>query len=147
MAALLHKNLSSSRLGTSTRLKGAGHPADKYGRRILLVEDRLQSRKNIAYFLRTEGYEVNEASSGKEAIEILEKDEFDLVLADVVMPELNGLSLLRHLRSIAPEILVVLMSGHSLDPQQILKEGATDFITKPLKLDELLSKVRLALER
>jgi two-component system, OmpR family, response regulator len=117
------------------------------GERILLVEDRLQSRKNIAYFLRIEGYEVNEASSGKEAIEILEKDEFDLVLADVVMPELNGLYLLRHLRSIAPEILVVLMSGHSLDPQQILKEGATDFITKPLKLDELLSKVRLALER
>jgi DNA-binding response OmpR family regulator len=115
--------------------------------RILLVEDRLQSRKNIAYFLRTEGYEVNEASSGKEAIEILEKDEFDLVLADVVMPELNGLSLLRHLRSIAPGILVVLMSGHSLDPQQILKEGATDFIMKPLKLDELLSKVRSALER
>ncbi len=112
------------------------------GGRILLVEDRLQNRKNIAYFLRTEGYEVNEASSGKEAIEILEK-----VLADVVMPELNGLSLLRHLRSIAPRILVVLMSGHSLDPQQILKEGATDFITKPLKLDELLSKVRLALER
>ena len=117
------------------------------GGRILLVEDRLQSRKNIAYFLRTEGYEVNEASSGKEAIEILEKDEFDLVLADVVMPELNGLSLLRHLRSIAPRILVVLMSGYSLDPQQILKEGATDFITKPLKLDELLFKVKLALER
>jgi len=117
------------------------------GGRILLVEDRLQNRKNIAYFLRTEGYEVNEASSGKEAIEILEKDEFDLVLADVVMPELNGLSLLRHLRSIAPRILVVLMSGHSLDPQQILKEGATDFITKPLKLDELLSKVKLALGR
>ncbi len=45
------------------------------GGRILLVEDRLQSRKNIAYFLRTEGYEVNEASSGKEAIEILEKNQ------------------------------------------------------------------------
>ena len=60
------------------------------GGRILLVEDRLQSRKNIAYFLRTEGYEVNEASSGKEAIEILERDEFDLVLPDVVMPNLKG---------------------------------------------------------
>jgi len=45
------------------------------GGRILLVEDRLQNRKNIAYFLRTEGYEVNEASSGKEAIEILEKNQ------------------------------------------------------------------------
>src|SRR5947199_8815171 len=98
------------------------------GGRILLVEDRLQSRKNIAYFLRIEGYEVNEASSGKEAIEILEKDEFDFVLADVVMLELNGLSLLRHLRLIAPWILVVLMLGHSLDSQQILKEGVMDFI-------------------
>src|SRR6266496_5202040 len=95
------------------------------GGRILLVEDRLQSRKNIAYFLRTEGYEVNEASSGKEAIEILEKDEFDLVLADVVMPELNGLSLLRHLRSIARRILVVLMLGYSLAPKHILKSEVT----------------------
>jgi DNA-binding response OmpR family regulator len=115
--------------------------------RILLVEDRLQSRKNIAYFLRTESYEVNEASSGKKAIDILERDESDRVLADIVMPELNGFYFLRHLRAIAPGILVVLMSGHSLDPQQILKEGATDFITKPLKLNELLSKVRSVLER
>ena len=45
------------------------------GGRILLVEDRLQNRKNIAYFLRTKGYEVNEASNGKEAIEILEKNQ------------------------------------------------------------------------
>ena len=115
--------------------------------KILLVEDHLQNRKNIAYCLRTEGYQVNEACNGKEAIELLNNDQFDLVLADIVMPELNGLYLLRHLRSAAPAIPVVLMSGHSLDPQQILKEGATDFIAKPLRLDELLEKLKSALSR
>ena len=115
--------------------------------KILLVEDHLQNRKNIAYCLRTEGYQVNEAGSGKEAIELLNNNEFDLVLADIVMPELNGLYLLRHVRSVAPAIPVVLMSAHSLDPQLILKEGATDFIAKPLKLDELLAKLKSALNR
>jgi two-component system OmpR family response regulator len=114
-------------------------------RRILLVEDHLHIRKNVAFFLRTEGYEVNEASNGKEAVQLLERDEVDLVLSDVVMPGLGGFHLLRHIRSVAPEVPVVLMSGFSLNAQQILKEGATDFIMKPFDLNELLSKLKLAL--
>ena len=59
--------------------------------RILLVEDDLRIRKSLASFLRIEGYEVNEASNGQEVIEVLQKDEIDLVLSDVVMPDLMGL--------------------------------------------------------
>jgi DNA-binding NtrC family response regulator len=114
--------------------------------RILLVEDDLRSRKNLASFLRTEGYEVNEASDGKQAVELLQKDEVDLVLSDVVMPGLNGLQVLQHVQSVTPEIPVFLMSGHFRYAQQILKEGAADFIAKPLDLNELLSKLKLILK-
>jgi DNA-binding response OmpR family regulator len=114
--------------------------------RILLVEDDLRIRRNLASFLRIEGYQVNEASNGKEAIELLQKDEIDLVLSDVVMPGPDGFHLLRHVRSVTPEIPVFLMSGFFVNPQQIVKEGAADFITKPFHLTELLSKLKLVLK-
>jgi DNA-binding NtrC family response regulator len=115
--------------------------------RILLVEDDLRIRKNLASFLRIEGYEVNEASNGKEAIEVLQKDEIDLVLSDVVMPGPDGFHLLQHVRSVTPEIPVFLMSGYFINPHQIVKEGAADFITKPFHLTELLSKLKLVLKK
>jgi DNA-binding response OmpR family regulator len=115
-------------------------------KRILLVEDYLQIRKNIAFFLRTQGYEVREAADGKEAVQFLKANEVDLVLSDVVMPGSSGLYLVRHVRSVAPGIPVVLMSGFLLNAEQILKEGAMDFILKPFSLAELLSRLKLALE-
>jgi two-component system, OmpR family, response regulator Irr len=92
-------------------------------RKILLVEDHLGIRKNIAFFLRTEGYEVNEASDGNEAIQLLERHEVDLVPSNVVMPGFGGFHLLRHIRSVAPEVPVVIMSGVYLNAQRIRKEG------------------------
>jgi DNA-binding NtrC family response regulator len=115
--------------------------------RILLVEDDLRIRKNLASFLRIEGYEVNEASNGKEAIEVLQKDEIDLVLSDVVMPGPDGFHLLQHVRSVTPEIPVFLMSGYFINPHQIVKEGAAGFITKPFDLTELLFKLTLVLKK
>src|SRR5918995_6750990 len=106
--------------------------------RILLVEDDLRIRKSLASFLRIEGYEVNEASNGQEVIEVLQKDEIDLVLSDVVMPGPDGFNLLRHVRSVTPEIPVFLMSGYFINPHQIVKEGAAGFITKPFNLTELI---------
>ncbi len=115
--------------------------------KILVVDDDARSLKNIAYFLRTEGYEVDEASNGNEAAHLLDGDGFDLVLSDVVMPGLNGLHLLEHTRSVAPEVPVLLMSGFfNIDPAQIIQQGAADVIIKPLEFDELLSKVKRVLE-
>jgi DNA-binding NtrC family response regulator len=114
--------------------------------RILLVEDDLRSRKHLASFLRKEGYEVNEASDGKQAVELLQENEVDLVLADVVMPGLNGLQVLQHVQSVTPEIPVFLMSGHFRYAQHILREGAADFIAKPLDFNELSSKLKLILK-
>jgi DNA-binding NtrC family response regulator len=116
--------------------------------KILVVDDDARSLKNIVYFLRTEGYEVDEASNGNEAAHLLDGEGFDLVLSDVVMPGLNGLHLLEHTRSVAPEIPVLLMSGlPNIELDQIIRRGAADFIMKPLEFDELLSKVKRALEQ
>jgi len=115
--------------------------------KILIVDDDTASLKNVAYFLRREGYEVNEASNGSEAAEIVDEDGFDLVLSDLIMPGLNGLDLLDHIRSVDPEVRVVVMSAFAaVDPNQLIERGATDFIEKPLQLDELLSKVKRALD-
>jgi DNA-binding NtrC family response regulator len=112
---------------------------------ILLVEDNLRIRKHLAYFLRAKGYQVNEASTTKEAIEFLEK-EVDLILSDIFMPDFTAFDFLPHIRSVAPGIPVLLMSGFLINAEQILKEGATDFIMKPFSLDDLLAKLKLALE-
>ena len=91
--------------------------------RILLVEDHLQSRKNIAFFLHTQDYQVDEVSDATEAIQLLEKDAFDLVLSDVVMPGPNGFHLLRHIRSVAPQLPVLLMSGFRLIAKKFSTKG------------------------
>ena len=111
--------------------------------KILLVEDNLW---NLACLLRQEGHEVEEASNGNGAVQLLDENEFDLVLSDVVMPGPSGFHLLQHARLIAPRTPVLLMSGFFLDPRQILKKGATDFIMKPFELNDLLSKIKRALE-
>ena len=106
------------------------------------------SLKNLAYFLRTQGYEVDQASNGNEAAQLLDEGGFDLVLSDVIMPGINGLDFLQRTRSITPEIPVVLMSAFpNIEVDQILKRGAADFIAKPLEFNKLLSKVKRALEQ
>jgi DNA-binding NtrC family response regulator len=115
-------------------------------KKILLVEDNPGIRTNLASFLRAAGYRINEASNGKEAIELVQKEKVDLVLSDIVMPELSGFSLLQHVRLVRPEIPVILMSGFLFNPEQILKQGASDFLTKPIILSDLLSKLELVLK-
>ena len=116
--------------------------------KILVVDDDSCSLKNLAYFLRTQGYEVDQASNGNEAAQLLDEGGFDLVLSDVIMPGINGLDFLQRTRSITPEIPVVLMSAFpNIEVDQILKRGAADFIAKPLEFNKLLSKVKRALEQ
>ena len=114
--------------------------------RILVVDDDTQSLKNVASFLRLEGYGVDEACDGNEAVNRLDNGEFDLILSDVFMPRLNGVQLLEYVRSVRPQVPLLFMSGFcDVEADETLERGATDFITKPLRLDELLSKVKQAL--
>ena len=72
--------------------------------RILVVEDEIVTRKNICVFLSHEGYEVHEAKDGADALRLLNTSRFDLVLSDVRMPGVDGVSVGSHLREIAPEL-------------------------------------------
>ena len=116
--------------------------------KILVVDDDNPSLENVARFLRLKGYQVEVASNGYEAGQLIDKTEFDLVLSDLIMPGVNGLDLLKRTRSIAPEIPVVLMSAFpGIEVTQIFERGAADFIPKPLDLDKLLSQLKRVVEQ
>src|SRR5262247_3340408 len=115
--------------------------------KILVVDDDIITLKNVAFFLRSEGYHVVEAQDGNEASERLAKGGLDLVVSDVIFG-LNGLRLLKRARSLTPEVPVLLMSAFSsIDSHQAIILGAADFIEKPFVLDDLLYKVKQALEK
>jgi len=114
--------------------------------KILVVDDDITILKNVAFFLRSEGYQVVEAQDGYEASERLVKGGLDLIVSDVIFG-LNGLRLLKRARSLTPEVPVLLTSGFpNIDSHQAMKLGAADFIEKPFVLDDLLYKVERTLE-
>ena len=116
--------------------------------KILVVDDDITTLKNVAFFLRSEGYQVDEAHDGNEASERLAKGGLHLVVSDVMMPGINGLRLLKQAQSLMPKVPVLLMSAFfNVDSHQAIKLGAADFIEKPFVLDDLLSKVKQALKK
>jgi CheY-like chemotaxis protein len=111
---------------------------------ILVVDDEPWSLKFISRFLRKEGYEVTEASDGAEALELIDNSKFDLVLSDVRMPRLDGVALLRRIRSRVPTIPMILMTGVHFE--LIAKHGYNvPCLSKPLSLDELRSNIQRVL--
>ena len=106
--------------------------------KILVVDDEAQICKLLKNFLELKDYDVITASSGKEALEKI-KEKPDIVLLDVMMPDMNGLQVLRKVKEIAPSIEVVMVTG--LADQDIaiesLKKGAFDYITKPIDFNHL----------
>ncbi len=117
--------------------------------RILVVDDELFFRKLYRDLLSEEGYKVLVCENGEEAIARLEKEPFDLVLTDMVMPGKCGLEVLRAARSAANPPEVILVTGHaSLESAiQALKSGARDYLVKPFNPDELKHQVRNCLSQ
>jgi DNA-binding NtrC family response regulator len=114
--------------------------------KILLVDDNPRIRKDIVCFLRTQGYDISEASNGHEAIHLLENEEFKLIVSDILMSKLDGFGVLKHVQAAVPKIPVLLMSGVAgIEASQAIELGAIDFIRKPFDLRDLLSEIRLAL--
>jgi putative nucleotidyltransferase with HDIG domain len=117
--------------------------------RILLVDDEVQLRSLIGATLEREGYDVQLAASGHDAMEMLKRTEIDLVLTDIVMEDGNGISLLERIRAEQPQIPVVIVSaisdlGVAVDS---MRRGACDYLLKPFRREDLLATVARALDR
>lgn len=115
--------------------------------KILVVEDDMITRRNLSALLSDEGYDVDQAGDGVQALEILARRPFDLVLSDIVMPRMDGLKLLQRLQFIAPQIPVMIMTSYVSNSRSSLPPGASEFILKPFVLDDLLFKVQRALDK
>lgn len=117
--------------------------------RILLVEDEEHLAAGLAYNLRNAGYDVAIATAGAQALDEMAKETFDLVLLDVMLPDISGLALCSQLRQRGRMEPIVMISARDRTEDAIsgIDAGADDYITKPFDLDILLAKVRGALRR
>ena len=116
--------------------------------RILLVDDDPHLREMLGYALRKEGYEVHEAGDGAAALRSFAEQPVDLVVLDIMMPELDGLQVCRELRRRSRVPIVFLSSkAEELDRVLGLELGGDDYVTKPFSPRELISRVRAVLRR
>ena len=117
--------------------------------RVLLVEDDDRLRRALALTLASRGYEVDEAGGGEPALALLGRRRVDVVVLDLGLPDLDGVEVIRRLRTTGSELPVVVLSARqqSDDKVEALDEGADDYVTKPFGMDELMARVRSALRR
>jgi DNA-binding response OmpR family regulator len=116
--------------------------------RILLVDDELSVQKLLAYPLRKEGYDVIAALDGREALERLRDDNFDLVVLDVMLPRMDGFDVCRAIRS-RSTVPIIMLTAKTEETDKVLglELGADDYITKPFSVREFRSRVKAVLRR
>ncbi len=110
---------------------------------ILVVDDQKAQRKNLAFYLKSQGYDVDTADSGEEALDKLQSTNFDLVISDLKMEEISGLELLKRGRKIRPSTEFIIITGFGSIPLAVdsMKEGAADFIPKPFEYGAILDAI------
>jgi two-component system response regulator RegX3 len=116
--------------------------------RVLVVDDEPAIREAVGYALAREGFDVEEAGDGREALVAAGRADFDLVVLDLMLPELSGLDVCRALRrQSAVPILMLTAKSAEVDRVLGLELGADDYVTKPFSMAELVSRVRAILRR
>ncbi|RJR41356.1 MAG: sigma-54-dependent Fis family transcriptional regulator [Deltaproteobacteria bacterium] len=117
--------------------------------RILIVEDELIARENLDHVLRKEGYETVAVEAGQLAFEELEKGEFDLVMTDLRMQQVDGLQVLERTKELFPDTEVIMITGYATVTSAVeaMQKGAYHYLPKPYKIEEVRILVRKALEK
>lgn len=115
-----------------------------YTVRILIVDDDQNIRKALSSVLKSDGYLVDAAENGAEAIKKAEMNFYNLAFIDVRLPDVNGLELLIAINRISPNTLKIILTGYpsSQDSIEATKRGAAGYMTKPVAMDELLCTVK-----
>ena len=118
------------------------------GAHILIVEDEEKLARFVELELLHEGYQVTKSGNGREALSMTEKERFDLILLDILLPGLNGLEVLRRLMQEGISTPVILLTARDavMDKVAGLDAGAVDYITKPFAIEELLAMIRVGLK-
>jgi len=108
-------------------------------RKILIADDEKNTREGLKLLLQNRALDIRLAADGEEALQIARAEPVDLVLADLKMPRLDGLELLKRLRAESPQTEIVILTGHGTieSARDALKQGAYDYLTKPVDVDEL----------
>ncbi len=117
--------------------------------RILIAEDEAISLKHLTYALEKEGYAVTGAKDGIEAFSLYEKNDYDIVVADIKMPGIDGLTLLEKIKEKDPDMDIIIITGFGSIESAVeaMKKGASEYVTKPFNLDELHIKIAKVLEK
>ena len=111
---------------------------------ILLVEDEENLKDTLKLNFEMEGYDVTSAYDGEQALKAVHKEYFDLIVLDVMLPEIDGITVCENIRLSNTEIPILMLSAKNQSKDRILglKKGADDYVTKPFSLEELLSRVK-----
>lgn len=117
--------------------------------KILVVDDEQSLREVLSIMLKRTGYAVTSVADGEEAIELLNKDIFDLVITDLRMPKIDGMEVLKAAKSASPETVVLIITAFASADSAVeaMKQGAYDYLTKPFQVDEVQLIIRNALEK
>lgn len=117
--------------------------------KLLVVDDEQSMREFLDIMLKKEDYRVTLASNGEEVIRLIEKEIFDLILMDIRMPRMDGITVLKKAKTICPETVVIMITAYASADTAIkaMKEGAYDYITKPFKIEEIKLIIKNALEK
>ena len=118
-------------------------------KKILIVDDEPSMREGLADNLEFEGYQTEMAANGKEGLDMIMSRKYDLVVLDVMMPEMSGFDVCKELRkrNIAVPVILLTAKGEEIDKVLGLELGADDYITKPFSLRELIARIKAILRR
>lgn len=116
--------------------------------KILVVDDEVVIRNFLVRVIQQAGYGVDSANNGRMALEMLHHEPFDLLLTDIKMDVMDGVTLLYEARKYKPNLAIILLTGHATVPSAVaaLRQGANDYLLKPVKNEEILAAIAKALE-
>jgi DNA-binding response OmpR family regulator len=124
-------------------------PQEKANTRLLIVDDEPNIRSALSRALTLVGYAVSEAATGEEALHILSKDKYDLMILDILMPGIDGVEVMQRAHRQWPELLVIILTGHGSLESAItaIRTEAIDYLLKPAATSDIVAAVNQALQR
>jgi DNA-binding response OmpR family regulator len=120
-----------------------------YDVKLLIVEDDDRIREILVKYMKKENFEIDEAPDGRRAMKLMEDNKYDLVVLDVMLPDIDGWSILKHIREKDREMPVIMLTARSEEEDRLFgfELGADDYVTKPFSAKELVARVKVQLKK